>query len=511
MAANGFGTSSMNYQDHQTLPPGTKVDQYAISGVLGRGGFGITYLVHDEALQKDFALKEFFPEDLVMREGTGIRFTAKPHSESDYRWGLRKFYDEARLLAQFSHTNIVSVRRVFEQNNTAYMLLDFVRGSTLEKWLQGLDSPPTQEELDLITTPLLSALELVHANRAWHLDISPDNVMIRATDGAPILLDFGASRFEIKQHSQLVSALVFKSGYSAPEQYTSNADRYGPWTDIYAFAATLYRAISGTRPIEATSRQLSDELRPATVVGKGRYRDKFLKSIDWALKLPPQDRPQSIPEWRKELLQGGGAPVPMAKTRVLSNRTRILEDPAPIPSLRENVQPGLQFSSGGRSTAVAAASVVGLLLFLGVVVDQFAPAFRLNPVTFVRHAIGGGSASGALCGSSTSCWGVVVEKNGGVFARVNEPSKEEAENGAMNLCAQKVGPGGCRVIGVLSKRECWALAEVPSNPADWRGSHGATLEEARSSAKTTCETNYGFCRVGMTFCADGSNRIGGAD
>ena len=320
----------MTYQDPSTLSPGTKVDQYVISGVLGRGGFGITYLVHDESLQKDFALKEFFPEDLVIREGTSIRFTAKPHSESDYRWGLKKFYDEARLLAQFSHSNIVSVRRVFEENNSAYMLLDFVRGSTLEKWLQGLDSPPTQEELDLIATPLLSALELVHANRTWHLDISPDNVMIRATDGAPILLDFGASRFEIKQHSQLVSALVFKSGYSAPEQYTSNADRYGPWTDIYAFAATLHRAMSGSRPIEATSRQLSDELRPAAVIGKGRYRDKFLKAIDWALKLPPQDRPRSISEWRKELLQGGGAPAPMAKTRVLTGRNQSSGEPPAV-------------------------------------------------------------------------------------------------------------------------------------------------------------------------------------
>jgi hypothetical protein len=106
---------------------------------------------------------------------------------------------------------------------------------------------------------------------------------------------------------------------------------------------------------------------------------------------------------------------------------------------------------------------------------------------------------------------VVVEKNGGIFARVNEPSKEEAENGAMNLCAQRVGPGGCRVISVLSRKECWALAEVPSNPADWRGAHGATLDEARASARTTCENNYGFCRVGMTFCADGSNRLGGAE
>ena len=501
----------MNSQDPSILAPGTKIDQYVVSGLLGRGGFGITYLVHDEALEKDFALKEFFPEDLVVRDGTGIRFTAKPHSESDYRWGLKKFYDEARLLAQFSHANIVSVRRVFEQNSTAYMLLDFVRGSTLEKWLQGLDSPATQEELDLIATPLLSALELVHTNRTWHLDISPDNVMIRASDGAPILLDFGASRFEIKQHSQLVSALVFKSGYSAPEQYTSNADRYGPWTDIYAFAATLYRAISGTRPIEATSRQLNDELRPAAVVSKGRYRDGFLKAVERGLKLPPQDRPQSIREWRKELQEGGGAPIPMAKTRVLSGRTRVLEEPGRISSRSSSVEPIPRFALDRRSAMVGGVGGLCLLLLLGIGLDQFAPSLRLNPVTAIRRAIFGGSASGAACGPSASCWGVVVEKNGGIFARVKEPTKEEAENGAMNLCAQRVGPGGCRVISVLSQKECWALAEVPSNPADWRGANGATLEEAKSSAKATCETNYGFCRVGMTFCADGSNRAGGTD
>jgi tRNA A-37 threonylcarbamoyl transferase component Bud32 len=501
----------MNYQDPSILAPGTKIDQYVVSGLLGRGGFGITYLVHDEALQKDFALKEFFPEDLVVRDGTGIRFTAKPHSESDYRWGLKKFYDEARLLAQFSHANIVSVRRVFEENSTAYMLLDFVRGSTLEKWLQGLDSPATQEELDLIAAPLLGALELVHANRAWHLDISPDNVMIRASDGAPILLDFGASRFEIKQHSQLVSALVFKSGYSAPEQYTSNADRYGPWTDIYAFAATLYRAISSTRPIEATSRQLTDELRPAVGIGKGRYRDRFLKAVDWGLKLPPRERPQSIREWRKELLEGGGAPIPMAKTRVLSGRTRVLEEPRPISRGSPHVEPIPRFALDRRSATVATVGGLCLLLFLGIGMDRVAPNLRLNPVTALRLAIFGGSAAGATCGASASCWGVVVEKNGGIFARVNEPTKEEAENAAMNLCAQRLGPGGCHVISVLSKKECWALAEVPSNPVDWRGANGATLEEAKSSAKATCETNYGFCRVGITFCADGSNRVGGAD
>ena len=316
------GTVAMNYHDTSALTPGTRIDQYAISDLLGRGGFGITYLVRDEALQRDFALKEFFPEGLVRREGTSVRFVSTPNSEDDYRWGLRKFYDEARLLAQFSHPNIVSVRRVFEANNSAYMLLDFVKGRTLEQWLEGLDSPPTQEELDLISVPLLSALELVHANRAWHLDISPDNIMIRAADGAPILLDFGASRFELKQHSQLVSALIFKSGYSAPEQYISNAERYGPWTDIYAFAATLYRALSGKRPREATARQLEDDLIPAALLGKGRYRQQFLDAIDWALKIPPRARPQSIAEWRKSLLEGEGSVVAPAMTRILTGRSR---------------------------------------------------------------------------------------------------------------------------------------------------------------------------------------------
>jgi serine/threonine protein kinase len=98
------------------LPPGTKIDQYVVEHVLGRGGFGITYLVRDQGLDTDFALKEFFPEDLVLREDTSLRFAAKPNSDAVYKWGLRKFYDEARLLAQFNHGNIVNVRRVFEAN-----------------------------------------------------------------------------------------------------------------------------------------------------------------------------------------------------------------------------------------------------------------------------------------------------------------------------------------------------------------------------------------------------------
>ena len=497
----------MNYQDPSLLPPGTKVDQYVINSVLGRGGFGITYLVRDEGLDKDFALKEFFPEDLVRREGTSIRFTAKPNSESDYRWGLRKFHDEARLLAQFHHANIVNVRRVFEANNSAYMLLDFVKGGTLEQWLQKLDSPPTQEELDLITAPLLSALELVHANRTWHLDISPENVMIRAADGAPILLDFGASRFEIKQHSQLVSALVFKSGYSAPEQYTSNADRYGPWTDIYAFAATLYRAIAGSRPTEATSRQLRDEQKPVALVAKARYREKFLKAIDWAMKLLPDERPQSIREWRQSLLEGsqvaaaaGKGAIPM--TRIVPGATVLLPEQE-----KQRRQ-----SSFGQRTTLGALAAVAVLLVIGLGADRLAPNHWLNPLTHIRSIASVPSLPGlSECGGE-ACWGVIVEKNGGVFARIKEGSKEEAEAGALTLCARRVGAGGCRVLAVVSKKECWALAETATDRNKWKSAPGVTLDEAKLLAINDCERNFGgLCRVDTTFCADGSQRVGGTD
>lgn len=305
----------MHADESSALPVGSRVESYEIVSRLGQGGFGITYKVLDHGLNAHFALKEFFPSDLVARDGSALRLLAKNRADTDFQWARRKFFDEARLLAQLDHhPNIVKVRRVFEANNTVYMLLDFIPGSTLESWLGTIDGPPTQEEMDLIAAPLLSALEFVHRKGTYHLDIAPDNIQIRSSDGAPILLDFGAARLEIKQRSQLVSALLFKSGYSAPEQYTSSANRYGAWTDIYATGATLYRCIAGGRPIESTERSLKDQLIPATTIGSGRYRRSFLRAIDAALRLPLEARPQSIATWRAELLDAGASSAGAAST-----------------------------------------------------------------------------------------------------------------------------------------------------------------------------------------------------
>lgn len=489
----------MEVQNEAVLPPGTRIDQYVITGVLGRGGFGITYRIKDEMLNKEFALKEFFPEDLVRRDGPRLRFLSRANAEEDYRWGLKKFFDEARLLAQFNHPNIIGVRRVFELNDTAYMVLDLVRGMTFETWLRGLDSKPTQEELDLVAGPLLSALELVHQNRTWHLDISPENIMVRSADGAPILLDFGASRFEIKQHSQLVSALVFKSGYSAPEQYTSNADRYGPWTDIYAFGATLYRAVTGERPMEATARQLQDDLTPAVKTPKsGDYRPGFLAAIDEALKLPPAARPQAIAEWRGKLLGPGAAAwegqvqdVNTGARTVLISQSQSRKPPFVYTRLIKTSLSKIGQSSPSKKALYGGIAAAVLLLVAGV---ALLAAGARNPF--------------AECGglfSSADCWGAVVEKNGNIFARVEEPSKDAASGAALKKCAEKLGGSdGCNVIATLTKDACWALAETPADPTRWKAASGKSMELAQKDARWDCERAFGTCQVALTFCADGT-------
>jgi serine/threonine protein kinase len=486
----------MDGENETVLAPGTRIDQYVITGLLGRGGFGITYLIHDEMLNKEFALKEFFPEDLVRRDGRKLKFLARANSESDYRWGLKKFFDEARLLAQFNHPNIIGVRRVFELNDTAYMVLDLVRGMTFERWLRGLNSLPTQDELDLVAGPLLSALELVHENRSWHLDISPENIMVRSADGAPLLLDFGASRFEIKQHSQLVSALVFKSGYSAPEQYTSNADRYGPWTDIYAFAATLYRAVTGGRPTEATSRQLSDDLTPAVKAAAGKYRKSFLEAIDTALKLPPGTRPQSVREWRPLLLEG--SQVVSAEPQTASRRTHASPHPSATGVRRLNPTRLITTTLSKIGSARRGQMALYGALAAGVVALAGGGALLLA---------GGNKGPFADCGgllSGADCWGAVVDHGGNIFARVEERTKEAAEATALKKCVDKFADKGCAVIATISKQECWALAEMPADPTRWKAATGQSIQLAETNARWDCERAFGVCQMALTFCADGT-------
>ncbi len=292
------------------------IDHYVIRSVLGAGGFGITYLARHELLGRHYAIKEYIPDEFSYRQGQSVRSTS--HSEPTYRWGLERFLAEARALARFKHPSIVNVVSVFEANETAYMVLDYERGRDLGTWLKELGRPPTQGETDKIVLALLSALEAVHEHGLLHRDVAPDNILIR-DDGSPVLIDFGSARESVRGRSKVMSAIV-KRGYSPPEQYTSRPELQGPWSDIYALAATIYRMLSGEVPADATDRMLEDALPPLASRVRGIYRLAFIRAIEHGLRLQSRDRPQSVRAWRDELfsiedegvaspIEGAAAPV----------------------------------------------------------------------------------------------------------------------------------------------------------------------------------------------------------
>lgn len=292
----------------QALPNGTElVSDFRIEAVIGAGGFGITYLATEIALDRKVTIKEYFPGDFAARSAHADAVPRSENCASDYQWGLDRFIEEAQTLAKYDHPNIVRVYRYFRANNTGYMVLHFEEGQHLKAWLQALGRAPRQTEMDRIVAPLLDALTVVHASDFLHRDIAPDNIIIR-NDGSPVLIDFGAARGDIAQHSRTVSALV-KPGYSPYEQYGEIGRQQGPWTDIYALAATLYHAITGKRPPDAPSRVVKDEIRPARDAALSAYRPSFLKAIDQGLRIDIDKRPQSIAAWRGALLApdaGGG-------------------------------------------------------------------------------------------------------------------------------------------------------------------------------------------------------------
>lgn len=284
--------------DETALPLDTLLaDEYRIDGILGSGGFGITYRAHDIKLDVDVAIKEYFPRDFASRSNT---VTVRPRSKSEvepFEWGLAQFIEEARRLARLQHPNIVRCMRYFEGNDTGYFVMSFEEGRTLDAYFP---RPPQQAELDTLLKPLLDALEALHAAGIYHRDIAPDNILVR-DDDSPVLIDFGASRQAMARRTQTVAAIV-KPGYSPIEQYDRETKLQGAWSDIYSLAATIYSVIAGGPPPDALSRVRSDPYVPARDAARGAYRREFLDAIDWALQPDPDDRPVTVREWRRKLL-----------------------------------------------------------------------------------------------------------------------------------------------------------------------------------------------------------------
>lgn len=281
------------------LATDSMIGRYRIDSVIAAGGFGITYLCRHSKLEKIYALKEHFPRQFAYRDGatSEIRST----DGATFTWSLDRFVQEGRSLAKCAHPGVVLVADVFEANNTAYLVLDYVQGQSFKNWIGTLGRRPTQQDVDAILAPLLEALEYVHSQGMLHRDIAPDNIIIR-DNGQPCLIDFGSARQAVAQRSEMMSAIV-KLGFSPIEQYAQSGRAQGPWSDIYALSASLYWAISGKMPPEATERQVEDDLIPLAQVvdNPASYRSDFLRAIDHALRIKPAERPQSVAEWRRLL------------------------------------------------------------------------------------------------------------------------------------------------------------------------------------------------------------------
>jgi len=292
------------------LPVNTVLDgSYRIARVVGSGGFGITYEAEDINLGTAVAIKEYYPFDFGDRDAT---MSVKPKSDrhkQTFDWGRSNFLQEARTLARFEHPSVVRVTRVFEANSTAYMVMRFEQGHSFEAWLNGLGRLPTQEELDSIVAPLLDALQMMHAENFLHRDIAPDNITVRG-DGSPVLLDFGAARRAVAEMSRTMTGIV-KAGYSPHEQYSSDSRLQGPWSDLYALGGTLYRAVTGNAPEEATLRVDEDHMPPASQVArKSGYRPGFLSAIDACLRVRHSERPRSVAQLRPLMLGRKSQPRP---------------------------------------------------------------------------------------------------------------------------------------------------------------------------------------------------------
>ena len=337
-------------QPLNALRQGHRLQEYELVRVLGFGGFGMTYLGFDHNLDKPVAVKEYLPSDIAIR--TDARSVAPQASNfrGDFQWGLERFLDEARTLARFDHPNIIRVYRFFEAHGTGYIVMEYAEGEPLSAHLER-KGPLQEAELKVILYPLLDGLEVVHQANFLHRDIKPGNIVLRDSDGSPVLLDFGSARQAVGTKSRSVTSIV-TPGYAPIEQYSSRG-RQGPWTDLYALGGVCYRVLTGQVPQDATDRMRHDPLVPVVKQCAGRASAAFLSSVDWALSVDEGDRPQSVGAWR-EAMEG------MAAEKVVDD----------VPSVRRVEQKKPRFkrraSAGASFPTVLIFALCSLVIVLGL-------------------------------------------------------------------------------------------------------------------------------------------------
>lgn len=281
---------------HNTLPIGTRIGEFEITGLVGVGGFGIVYQAMDHSLHRQVALKEYMPTSLAQRAPDGSVSILSETQREAFEAGRNSFVNEARLLAQFDHPSLVKVYRFWQAGNTAYMVMPLYVGKTLRQVLA--ERPELDEAwIRKFLAPVMSALEVIHHENCFHRDISPDNIML-LEDDRPVLLDFGAARRVIGDMTQALTVFV-KHSYAPVEQYAEMPGmQQGAWTDIYTLAALVYLMITRKLPPPSVSRIVADSYEPLTTLAAGAYGEPLLAGLDICLRVRPEQRPQSIAEMR---------------------------------------------------------------------------------------------------------------------------------------------------------------------------------------------------------------------
>ena len=285
------------------LRKGTRlIGRYTIEKVLGQGGFGITYLGMDELHEKPVAIKEFFPQGIVTRnieyqDTVTVTFVGE---KENYEKGKERFLKEARTMAKFSKDEgIVKALDFFEINNTAYIVMEYLEGVTLKQYLRENQRIAPEDLIELLV-PLIESLDEIHSQGMIHRDISPDNIMV-LPDGRIKLMDFGAAR-DYTEFGEKSLSIVLKPGYAPPEQYQTHGIQ-GPWTDIYALCATMYKCITGENPPDAIERVMDDHLKKISEFGiviPPQEEAAIIKGMSVSAK----DRYQDIKDFCEDLYGG---------------------------------------------------------------------------------------------------------------------------------------------------------------------------------------------------------------
>lgn len=297
--------NKISHTSAYSLPSGTSLNQrYTLIKVLGEGGFGITYLGWDEVLQSPIAVKEFFPETLIGKEASsreeGKIYIQGAVDNEIYEKSRQAFLQEARNLSQFSGIDgIVQVRDYFQENDTAYIVMEYIDGISIKKYIRENGVMGYQQVLTIME-PVLKALQTIHKKQIIHRDLSADNIMLTG-DGKLKLIDFGAARYT-SAYANKTMTILFKRGFAAEEQYREKGEQ-GAWTDVYGISSAMYFMITGEVPEEAVERVICDKVVPLSERAGLEVPEDISVAIQKGMAVMAKDRYQTMEELYVALYQ----------------------------------------------------------------------------------------------------------------------------------------------------------------------------------------------------------------